>query len=330
MQRPWLQLWRPGDAVWRAEGVLAGSLSGYHSQHIPTITTDDQGRAVIFAAPGVYLYRLPGQEGVPSDLLKMTREWLPDVGTVAVPAKASAVLPPSQQVGWFQRLKNSLAASRETLVLLGYVGLALLAIYLFYRLVRCLNARYTKATPTFKKVGRWWAFRLLARIALYGALLVVAVPALLGLLSLNVQDKADDCNAKPSSCTDSTTGLLQRNWSVPEHSRFAKPRIPCPFVGVWEQPFGSVKLKYTLNENGSYQMDGAAGRGIQPDAGHWVVQGKYMLWRSTVKLGQGSDINRIVSNNSVHLELVETNGIHSHFERVGELPQTRCEVAVGR
>ena len=327
MHRPWLQLWRPGDAIWRAEGVLPAALSGVHTQHVPTIIPDDQGGAVIFAASGVHVYRRPGHSDMVNDLINMRPQWLSNAvsSVVTSAAKPSAAVKANQQGGWFQSIKAAWAESRQTVVLLGYVVLALAVIYLFYRLVRRLTGRYTNATPTFKEMGSSGVFRLLARVGLYGLLLVVAAPALVSLLSLKAQDAADLCHAKPGSCIDSKTGLLERNWSVPDRSRFAKPRIPCPFVGVWEQPFGSVKLQFTLHENGTYQMGGAPTRGIKPDVGHWVVQGKYMLWRSTVVLGRDSDINRIVSNNSNHLELIETNGIHSHFERVGELPQIGCE-----
>ncbi len=332
MQRPWLQLWHPGDAVWRAEGVLPAAISGIHTQHVPTIAPDDQGGAVIFAATGVHVYRRPGQPDVVSDLINMRPEWLPKAVNSAVPGAAAtgAAPAPNPKVGWSQSIKNAWATSRETVVLLGSVGLALAAIWLFYRLARRLTGRYANATPTFKKVGNSGVFRLLARVGLYGTLLLIGAPLLVSLISLKTQDAADLCKAKPGSCTDTKTGLLDRNWSVPDRSRFAKPRIPCPFVGVWAQPFGNGKLQYSLHDDGTYQMDGAPVRGIKPDAGHWAVQGKYMLWRSTLVLGQDTDINRIVSNNSNHFELVETNGIHSHFDRVGELPQIGCDAGTSK
>jgi hypothetical protein len=87
---------------------------------------------------------------------------------------------------------------------------------------------------------------------------------------------------------------------------------------------GTREFTVALQADGTYRMQSPT-RSAPEDSGHWAVQGKHMLWRSTRRQSAEMDINRIVANDGQRLELIEAHGVHSHFERRADLPPLRCE-----
>lgn len=319
--RPWIYLWRPGERTWRGEGMRAfGSSNAL--QHRPTLVPDEQGRTLIFSDSAIHFYRPPGALASSGEAPTMPAQWASERNAANPPAAVQTPLEKPRQAGWVKRLSQALYESRHFLAVL---ALGLLALFITRRVWK----RYREKTPNsgvlppairMSRVISWTV-----RIVLYGALLAWGLPTLLAYVHLTGQDMSDECRATPGACLDDKTKLLDRQWSVPDRSKFAKPRIPCAFVGVWSTQLRAVKINIDLNENGTYRSEGNSNRGIPPDAGHWAIQGKHMLWRSTVQRSSDMDINRIVSNDGKHLELIEANGIHSHFDRVDDLPMLKCE-----
>ena len=319
--RPWIHLWRPGDRKWRFEGMRAFETPS-SLLHRPTLVSDAQGRILVFSDNSIYFYRPSGVTPPGDQVPSMPAQWASERDAAPAPVVDRTPTDKPRQAGWVIRLLQALFdAGRE----LSILALVLLAMFFTQRAWKRYRPSSLNAIVSPQSPGRSRGFSWTVRVLVYGALLMWAVPNLLAYVHLTEQDMSDECRANPGACLDSQTKLLERQWSVPERSKFAKPRIPCAFVGVWGTQLRTAKLSFKLNENGTYQMDGDRNRGIAPDAGHWAIQGKYMLWRSTVQRGNAMDINRIVSNDGQHFELIESNGIHSHFDRVDNLPRLKCE-----
>lgn len=319
--RPWIHLWHPGDRKWRSEGIRSFEIPNY-LRHRPTLVPDAQGRVLVFSDNAIYFYRPTGVMSSGDKMPSMPEQWAVESDTIPAPAVDRTPTDKPRQAGWVTRLRQALFDARHDLSILALVLIAMFVSQRAWKHYRASGPKSIVSPPATKRsrIISWTV-----RVVLYGALLMWCVPNFLAYVHLTEQDMSDECHATPGTCLDSQTKLLDRQWSVPERSKFAKPRIPCAFVGVWGTQFRTVKLSFKLNENGTYQMDSDRNRSIAPDAGHWAIQGKYMLWRSTVQRGKAIDINRIVSNDGKHFELIESNGIHSHFDRADNLPMLKCE-----
>ncbi|BAL27386.1 hypothetical protein AZKH_p0503 (plasmid) [Azoarcus sp. KH32C] len=344
VQGPWMHSWHPTEAAWRAEGVPEAGGAGALT-HRPTLVEAMPGQVLAFSSQAVYRYRLPGavrtagtQPGEPgqvpadvADLPSFPLVWWKE----PPPAPAATPAPPAQpmgQPGRLARFGQDLWAARATLGWLaaGLLGLALLRRRRQQRgepafpdtlpLQGRGSTRKRNAPPTRQTSWKGWVVRVLV----YGALLIVAVPNLKAYWGLRTADMAEGCRTRPAACLDPGTGLLASQPAVPERSALATPRIPCPFVGSWVTRRGNSEFHIDLQADGRYHMNGNT-LSVPADDGHWAVQGKYILWRSTTHPVAEMDINRIVSNDGSHFELIEANGLHSHFDREADLPSGRCE-----
>lgn len=322
---PWVQRWMPGDDRWRSYGMRTKSEPSSGLSQRPTIIPDDHGQATIFSLHDIFFWHLPQSDGPnasglngPSDSASMPGRWLPAQSTSNPDANATPPATqqrPTTQPGVGARLLDSLYESRA---LLAWLTLLLLAIYAVHR----LRKRYP---PKGRHIKVWRPVVWLIRVVIYGSLLIVAVPSVIGVLGLLMRDRADECNSARKVCLDNATKLLERDWKVPGRSKFSRPTIPCDFVGIWVTRAMGSELRFHLKDDGSYVMDSSVAVAVRPDAGHWVVQGKYIIWHSTTQANLVSDINEIVSNNGKHFELIELNGIHSHFEFQEALDRRQCK-----
>jgi hypothetical protein len=154
--------------------------------------------------------------------------------------------------------------------------------------------------------------------------------ALFGLNVLSIyilRDKADSddhCRLNPAQCLSKETKIMVRNPEVPGTSGKAQPRIPCNFVGIWGVRFKGMQLRFELNVDGSYKMDTPVAGEVKNDKGFWVIQGDYMIWRSSINSVRDADINLIFMASPEAFILVETNGIKSEFQRTGTMPNQGC------
>jgi Kelch motif len=313
---PWLHSWHPSDKAWRAEGVREqGSPERY--SHLPALSQIASDQVLAFGGNGVYLYRM-GASGLEATgatsaaPIRFPDEWWKAGIPVAAERPVAASSPPS---GRLERLLTDLWQARAAL---GVLAAGLLAVWLAWQ----WWSRYRPAGPVGPSRSSGWV-PWLARGLIYGGLVLVAGPHVITYFALQTNDMNDECRARPSTCLDADTRLLERQWAVPGRSKFSGTRIPCAFVGTWATGTGSREFLIRLNADGTYGMTSQA-QGIPGDSGHWAVQGGYMLWRSGVQAGAEMDINRIVANDGQHLELVEGDGRHSHFERRADLPLMRC------
>ena len=333
--QPWLHVLYPGQSRWTKTGTRLTSMTSRGLSHRTLIVPSGRGNALLFANSGILYWRNPvalsnaasvkdapiTAETTPDNTPEMSALLLTlqDVPVPTVTPNASLVPldKPSQKSRW-SRFIDALRDSPITFPLVG----VLLALLLIVGLKRRRNKQSTKAPTASSREFKWFM-----RLVLYGLLLVFALPNLLAYLALTSRDMDDECGANPGACLDKERHLLKQDSRVPDQSKSARPRIPCAFVGVWESKFKDHPTRFELRADGTYRMDSATPSTIQNDAGHWVIQGKFMVWRSTLHRSIDADINRIVSNDGKHFELVENNGIHSHFDRVENLPDGSCERA---
>jgi hypothetical protein len=140
------------------------------------------------------------------------------------------------------------------------------------------------------------------RVIVYGALLAWALPNLAFLARNYYQDTP----AAP----------------------LAGNKQPCAYVGKWTQTGpDQVQRILELNADGSMllrpnpSVDGAR----PPWTGSWSVDGNAFTWRSSDQvLADSDDVNPIVQADAQRFELVERNGGHSRFHRIGPAPAGRC------
>lgn len=341
---PWLHTWLPGELSWQALGIRGQGAHG-NNQHRPTLVPLGQDRVLIFSSLTVWLHRLSepaaatATSGAAADAAAGAK--LPHfVDTWWVPPPQAATPPPlpptAGQPGLLARLAQDLWSARASLLVLAMVlgGLWLLA-RLWTRLrTRLLRKRVDQAGPSPdteapidsipSRVGRLGRF--VVRVLVYGTLLVLAAPHILAYMGLQLSDMADACQTRPAACLNPSSGLLARQWGVPGRSKFSSPRVPCGFVGEWSITLRSREFSVAMQADGTYQMKSAVGvKTVPDDAGHWAVQGKYLLWRSTTRQVADIDMNQIVSNDGIHFELIEMDGVHTHFKRRAELPPQRCQ-----
>lgn len=326
---PWLHTWLPGERSWQALGIRGQGTHGA-AYHRPTPVPLGNERVLIFSGRTVWLYRIAeAARASPGAAGDDTLPHFNDTWWVAPPAPAPAPppAPTPGQPGLLVRVVQDLWAARGSLVMLAAVlgGLWLVG-RMWARLRPAVNAVATEesilrktTTPGLARVGPF-----VVRVLVYGTLLVLAAPHILAYVGLQLNDMADQCQTQPAACLNANTGLLARQWAVPGRSKFSSPRIPCAFVGQWRANLKSQEFTFALQADGSYQMKGPT-QTVRDDAGHWAVQGKYILWRSSTHRVAEIDINQIVSNDGGHFELIERDGVHTHFERSADLPRGRCQ-----
>jgi hypothetical protein len=332
----WLISWHPSAAVWQAEGGIEGDDAG-GGRHRPSLVQATPGKVLAFGARTVFLYRLPAvaqaNELRPDQASQRPADvdtTLPDFPSAwwkePPPAPVATPVQPPQPVGQPGRLAllgQDLWAARAKLGWLaaGLLGLGLVGSWWRQRRQPAFTDAVSLQGQSVPPRSFWkgWGVRVLV----YGILLVVVVlPNLSAYWRLRTADVEDGCRLRPTACLDPSTGLLAKQSAVPERSGLATPRIPCPFVGGWVTRRGNSEFRVDLHADGRYLMHGSS---VSDDEGHWAVQGKYMLWRSTKHQVAEMDINRIISNDGQHFELIEANGLHSHFDRQADLPTDKCE-----
>ena len=330
-QQPWLHVLYPGQSRWQQTGSRLTTMPDYALSHRPLIVPSGRGNALLFVESGVMYWRNPGasattaplqtvQPGATAaldDVPAMSARLLSAQDLQAPVLAAPTPLPPPKIKSRWARFIDGLRASPITGPLLG-----ILAVLLLLAALKRWRSTPSVKAPTASPVWKW-----VVRLGVFGALLAFGLPHLFSYFALTSRDMKDECAANPGACLDSERHLLMQQSAVPDESKSARPRIPCAFVGIWTMHFKGRPLRFALNADGTYKMSSSAPGPSMNHAGHWVVQGKYMVWRSTLHGGNEADINRIVSNNGQRFELVETNGIHSHFERVEALPEASCERA---
>jgi hypothetical protein len=314
---PWLHSWHPSDKAWRAEGVTTQSLLDRNSEH-PALIRMGADKVLAFGENDIYLYRI-GTSGleVPTttspSLPRFPDEWW--IPPPPAPTVGPAVTSPPQ-TGRFKRVLDDLWRARSS------VGVVAAGLVVLWFLAKWWSVYRITKPSEHSTSHRWIAW--LARGLLYGVLAWVAGPHLLAYVGLQSADMEEECGVRPSACLDAGTRLLTRNWSVPGRSKFSSTRIPCSFVGEWVTQVGARKLLISLSADGTYRMPPQS-QGIPDESGYWAVQGSYMLWRTSARPSSEIDINRIVANDGQHLELVEADGRHSHYDRQANLPLMRCE-----
>jgi len=327
-ETPYLHTWRPSEPSWKALGVPGeGSVGAASHRH--TLFPLESKSLLIFSSFTVWLYRDPETTPSTSDTAVVAKLpyfpktwWIPPA-----PAPAPASLPPPKrgQTGLLAHLALDLWSSRGNLLLL---ALALSGLWLVARIpTRSTRKRVHQAVPWLDAPTGYtlpWAEGLVVRVLVYGTLLVLATPHLLTYIGLQLSDMTDQCQTRPTACLNPSTGLLARHWGISGRSKFSLPRIPCAFVGEWSIKLRQSEFSLALQADGTYQMKSSV-KTVPSDAGYWAVQGKYILWRSTTHQQAEIDMNQIVSNDGNHFELIEMDGVHTHFERKADLPPQRCQ-----
>lgn len=326
---PWLHTWLPGERLWQAQGIRGQGAHGA-AYHRPTLVPLGRERVLIFSGLAVWLYRTTeAAAATPGATGDDTLPHFTDTWWVAPPAPAPAPPPPPTpgQSGLMVRVVQDLWAARGSLAMLAAVlgGLWFVG-RLWARLRPAVNSVAPETSilqkpiaPALARLGG-----IVVRVLVYGALLMLAAPHLLAYVGLQLNDMADQCQTQPSACLNADTGLLARQWAVPGRSKFSAPRIPCAFVGEWRAQLKTREFAFAMQADGSYQMKSPT-QTVRDDAGYWAVQGKYILWRSSTHRVGEIDINQIVSNDGSHFELIERDGVHTHFERGADLPRGRCQ-----
>lgn len=315
---PWLHSWHQSERAWRAEGVKEHSSPARYS-HRPTLVQIAADQVLIFGGHEVYLHRIgssdPQAPGASSPLPANFPDdwWKP---APRKPSRPGAVTVPQEPPGLLARVLDDLWNARVKLIL-GAAGMGLL-----WWLWSARARRGQAGGGDLVARGRWRSW--LARVLVYGALLWLALPHLVAYLGIQSADVGASCEFNASACLDRDTQLLKRQWAVPGRSKFSSPRIPCAFVGEWVTQVGSREFIIRLNADGTYRAVSKS-MALAEDAGYWAVQGSYMIWRSSKRPGSEMDINRVVANDGQHVELIEGDGRHSHFERHAELPAQQCE-----
>lgn len=327
---PWLHIWRPAEPSWQALGICGAGPHGA-SRHRPALVALDRDRVLIFSGLGVWLFRTTEAAGAPtgaaaSDTLPHFTDtwWVPPAPT---PAPAKPPAPKPGQPGLWARVGQGLWESRDNLLVLVAVLIGLWLVgKRWARMRQAVNSVAQPGSVLRKPVARTAVriMRLLVRVLIYGALLVLAAPHVLAYLGLQMNDMDDLCHVRPAACLNADTGLLARQWRVPGRSKFSAPRVPCTFVGEWRITLRSQEFTLTMQADGTYQMKSPT-FAERDDAGYWAVQGRYILWRSTKRQASEIDINQIVSNDGSRFELIESDGVHTHFERRGDLERGRCQ-----
>lgn len=329
---PWLHTWLPGELSWQALGIRGQGAHG-NNHHRPTLVPLGQDKVMIFSSSTVWLHRVAEPPAsIPETAALDKLPHFLDTWWVPPPQAAAPLLPPTKgQPGLLARLAQDLWSARESLL---WLVMVLVGLWLVARLRTWLRTRLqrkqvdpagpspdaeepTDSTPA--RVGR-----LVVRVLVYGTLLVLATPNVLAYLGLQLSDMNDQCHTRPTACLNPSTGLLARQWGVPGRSKFSSPRIPCAFVGEWSTTLKAREFSVAMQADGTYQMKSPT-KTIPDDAGHWAVQGKHILWRSTTHPVAEIDMNYIVSNDGSHFELIEMDGVHTHFERRAELSRQRCQ-----
>lgn len=320
----WLISWHPATLAWQAVGKedSLGNVAG--GRHRPSLVQATPAQVLVFGSRAVSLYRLPAH-AASGDPESKQFDFPPEWWTEPKPEPVAAPVSPPQplgQPGRWKRLLQDLWAARASI---GWVVLGLLVLWgagrwwrQRHRITDHENSPEPGAATTHQSASRAW----MGRGLLYGGLLLLGGPHLIGYWNAHGIDMRERCQLSPEACLDPSTGLLAKHSAVPERSSLATPRIPCPFVGSWVTRRGNSEYRVDLHADGRYQMPATAYSAA--DHGHWAVQGKYMLWRSRTQQIAELDVNRIVSNDGQHFELVETNGLHSHFERSNDLPALKC------
>lgn len=332
-EAPGLISWHPSEAVWRHE--VTHRIASGEGLYGPGLVQVAPGKVLIFGALGIYLYQTSehtkergdavesGRAGLgePVNLPTFPAEWWKAPPVVTPPAPPEP-LPPPGQPGRLSRLAQDLWAVRN---FLGWLFAILLAIGVlaYWRRKRDQEAMADKRSDEAVASSSRGKDRLL-RVLIYSVFLLIAVPKAIIYWRLQSGAMDDECRLHANACLDADTGLLAGQVSTLERSALARPRIPCAFVGSWVSRRESSEYHIDLTADGRYRMppNDRASRG---DEGYWAVQGKYMLWRSITHQVAEMDINRIVSNDGRHFELIETNGLHSHFDRQADLPAGNCE-----
>lgn len=331
---PWLHTWLPGAPSWQALGIRGQGVHGNH-HHRPTLVPLGQDRVLIFSGSTVWLHRIAEASaattaattdaGAEAKLPRFLDTWW------VPPPQAPAPPPPlpqqQGQPGLLARFAQDLWSARENMVLLAMV---LGGVWLLAQLRRRTDPVHPSSSPssppteapTYSLPAR--AGRLVVRVLVYGTLLVLAAPHVMAYIGLQLTDMGDQCQTRATDCLNPNTGLLARQWGVPGRSKFSAPRIPCGFVGEWSTTLKSHAFSVAMQADGTYQMKSPV-KTIPDDAGYWAVQGKHILWRSTTHKVAEIDINQIVSNDGSHFELIEMDGVHTHFDRRAELPRQRCQ-----
>ncbi len=327
---PWLHTWQPGERSWQALGIRGQGAYGAN-HHRPALVALGRERVLIFSGLTVWLYRFSEAAATSGGAGDNTLPHFTDKWWVAPPEAASAPPPPPQpgQPGLLVRLVQDLWAARGSLVLLAAVlGCLWWVGRMWARLRPAVNSVAAETSILRKPIApaQVLVMRNVARVLVYGILLSLAAPHLLAYIGLQLNDMADQCQTQPSACLSADTGVLARQWAVPGRSKFSVPRIPCAFVGEWRTHLRAQEFTFAMQADGTYQIKSKSPRPtVRDDAGHWAVQGKYILWRSSTRRVAEIDINQIVSNDGSHFELIEMDGVHTHFARSADLPRGRCQ-----
>jgi hypothetical protein len=281
--------------------------------HRPALLQTAPGEVLAFGGSEVFLYRIGNTGGAPGSGPHFPGEWwVPDPPAQVVASVASS----TPQSGMAGRLLDDLWQARSSLMLLAAGLVALWLAGQWWSRYRTEGSAGVSRGPGW---GSW-----LTRGLIYGGVVWMAGPHLIAYFKLQSDDMNVECGVRPSACLGADTRLLERQWSVPGRSKFSSTRIPCAFVGEWTAQAGNRQFLIRLNAEGTYAMPSQT-QGVSSDSGHWAVQGGYMLWRSSARPRSEMDINRIVANDGQHLELIEADGRHSHFDRRADLPRMNCE-----
>lgn len=331
---PDLISWHPSEAVWRHEA--RHSIAVDEGRYGPGLVQVAPGKVLLFGNLGIYLYQMSEQTkdggdggesgqvalgGAGSDLPTFPADWW-KAPAVVKPPPAAAPLPPPGQPGRLSRLAQDLWAVRNFLGGLFAILLAI-GVLAYWRRKRDQEALADKRSDEAVASSSRGKGRLL-RVLIYSVFLLIAVPKAITYWRLQSGSMDDECRLHASACLDAETGLLAGQVSTLERSALARPRIPCAFVGSWVSRRESSEYHIDLTADGRYRMP-PSDRASRGDEGYWAVQGKYMLWRSITHQVAEMDINRIVSNDGRHFELIEMTGLHSHFDRQADLPAGNCE-----
>lgn len=181
----------------------------------------------------------------------------------------------------------------------------------------------------------------------------LAVATLVGGIAFNLYRPVDlpsDCEGDPSTCvvvrmnnkgeqvlaqaqSDRTTSRSANtalapalSASTPPLSRSLEPHRPCKFVGMWiYRGDDGANRTLILQDDGSYLLNPDAVLTGREFTGRWHVQGTQFVWRHDQAASSEPDINTISEEGSDHFVLIELNGLHTRFERVGLLPRNSCK-----